>query len=66
MPFICFKKNPRSFDYVYIAPPQYQGLWKDALWLLDEHPNWLAKDAWVIVQIDPKEYEEYPCRNCRF
>ena len=47
----------RFFDYIYIAPPQYKGLWKKALQTLDKHPGWLAADAWVIVQIDPVEYE---------
>jgi len=46
----------RSFDYVYIAPPQYKGLWERALIDLDNSPNWLSPDAWVIVQIHPKEY----------
>lgn len=44
------------FDYVYIAPPQYQGLWKRALYAIDSHPGWLAEDAWVIVQIHPNEF----------
>lgn len=52
------EKPHHQFDYVYIAPPQYQGLWKDAMQLLDENPSWLNDDAWVIVQIDPKEYED--------
>jgi 16S rRNA G966 N2-methylase RsmD len=26
--------------------------------LLDERLGWLAADGWVIVQIDPLEYEE--------
>lgn len=47
----------RQFDYVYIAPPQYKGLWKEALRKLDAHPEWLSDDAWVIVQIHPIEYE---------
>lgn len=47
----------RRFDYVYIAPPQYKELWKRALLSLDEHPEWLSTDAWVIVQIHPVEYE---------
>jgi 16S rRNA (guanine(966)-N(2))-methyltransferase RsmD len=47
----------RKFDYVYIAPPQYKGMWKRALQLLDENPAWLVDDAWVIVQIHPKEVE---------
>ncbi|MGE5220956.1 MAG: 16S rRNA (guanine(966)-N(2))-methyltransferase RsmD [Omnitrophica WOR_2 bacterium] len=53
----------RSFDYVYIAPPQYQGLWKRALLLLDQKTAWLTKDAWVIVQIHPAEYEEVGLKN---
>jgi 16S rRNA (guanine966-N2)-methyltransferase len=46
-----------QYDYVYIAPPQYQGLWKRALLAVDQHPDWLVEDAWVIVQIHPKEDE---------
>lgn len=46
----------RTFDYVYIAPPQYRGLWQRALLALDAHPDWLSADAWVIAQIHPKEY----------
>lgn len=47
----------RRFDYVYIAPPQYKDLWKKALLSLDDHPDWLVEDAWVIAQIHPREYE---------
>jgi 16S rRNA (guanine(966)-N(2))-methyltransferase RsmD len=46
-----------EFDYVYIAPPQYKRMWKRALMLLDQRPDWLNTYAWVIVQIDPLEYE---------
>ncbi|MEX1248277.1 MAG: RsmD family RNA methyltransferase, partial [Anaerolineales bacterium] len=31
----------RAFDYVFIAPPQYHGLWKQALLALDAKPEWL-------------------------
>lgn len=48
----------RQFDYVYIAPPQYQGLWSSTLNKLDGNPGWLAKDAWIIAQIDPVEYTQ--------
>jgi 16S rRNA (guanine966-N2)-methyltransferase len=51
------------FDYVYIAPPQYKGLWKRALFALDADPNWLVEDAWVIVQIHPKEDEPLELHN---
>ncbi len=47
----------RAFDYVFIAPPQYKGIWLRALASLEAHPDWLAEDAWVIAQIDPVEYE---------
>lgn len=47
----------RQFDYIYIAPPQYKGLWKRALLALDANPGWLSEDAWVIVQINPVEDE---------
>jgi 16S rRNA G966 N2-methylase RsmD len=60
-----FLENPSAepFDYVYIAPPQYQGLWKRALYAVDTKPGWLAEDAWVIVQIHPNEFED--CENLK-
>lgn len=51
------------FDYIYIAPPQYKGLWKTALQALDANINWLSDESWVIVQIDPVEYESLPLTN---
>lgn len=47
----------RHFDYIYIAPPQYKSMWKDALRSLDEHQDWLSENGWIIVQIHPVEYE---------
>lgn len=46
-----------TFDVVYIAPPQYAGLWKDTLLKLDTRTDWLNPDAIIIVQIDPREQE---------
>lgn len=43
------------FDLIYVAPPQYQGLWQKALQLIDQRPELLAADCEVIVQIHPKE-----------
>ncbi len=48
----------QGFDYVYVAPPQYQGLWSRALRLLDERVEWLNPDAWVVAQLHPREYED--------
>jgi 16S rRNA (guanine966-N2)-methyltransferase len=45
-----------AYDFVYIAPPQYQGLWSKAMALLDAQPAWLGERGSIIVQIDPSEY----------
>jgi 16S rRNA (guanine966-N2)-methyltransferase len=55
---ILERPAPMHFDYLYIAPPQYKGLWSRALKLVDDHLTWLSEDAWVIVQIDPQEVED--------
>lgn len=47
-----------DFDYIFIAPPQYKGIWSSALSSLDRNIGWLSDDGWVIVQINPIEYEE--------
>ncbi|MDW8173077.1 MAG: 16S rRNA (guanine(966)-N(2))-methyltransferase RsmD [Anaerolineae bacterium] len=55
----------QAFDYIYMAPPQYQGLWREALLLLDANPSWLDNDGIVVVQIDPKEQEEVVLQHLR-
>jgi 16S rRNA (guanine(966)-N(2))-methyltransferase RsmD len=56
--FRMLESSPdRSFDYIYIAPPQYKELWKRALKGVDENHAWLSADGWVIVQIHPVESE---------
>jgi 16S rRNA (guanine966-N2)-methyltransferase len=47
----------RSFDYIYIAPPQYKEMWKRTLTELTIKPGWLSTDGWIIVQIHPIEYQ---------
>ena len=46
----------KKFEYIYIAPPQYQDMWSKAMKLVDDNMGWLSDDGWVIAQIDPKEY----------
>ena len=56
--YALLKRHPdQAFDYIYIAPPQYKGMWKRALQELDANPGWIKEDTWVIAQIDPVEYE---------
>lgn len=56
-------KPDEPFDYIYIAPPQYKQMWITALKQVDENPQWLVDDAWVIVQIHPVEYEKVELTN---
>jgi 16S rRNA (guanine(966)-N(2))-methyltransferase RsmD len=51
------QQPPMTFDYVYLAPPQYHGLWLRSLRTVDAKTAWTGEDAWVIVQIDPREDE---------
>jgi len=53
----------RAFEYIYIAPPQYQDMWAKALELADENIGWLSEDGWVIAQIHPKEYQPLALQN---
>ena len=56
--FISAPSKVQGFEYVYVAPPQYRGLWAKTLQTLDTSPGWIADDGWGIVQIHPREYEE--------
>jgi 16S rRNA (guanine966-N2)-methyltransferase len=63
-----FLRNPppgmEPFDLIYIAPPQYQGLWSDTLRFIDTAlDTWLLPDGAVIVQIHPIEYEDTPLQR---
>lgn len=52
------RPSDTPFDYIYVAPPQYKGLWHKTLQILDENATWLGSYTTIIVQIDPKEKED--------
>jgi len=54
----------QRFDLIYIAPPQYQGLWAKTLLALDGG-ELLAKEGLAIAQIFPKEREELELKALR-
>lgn len=55
--FVYLRDEPQQvFDFIYIAPPQYQRLWEKTMQILDENPGWSALGGTVIVQIHPKEF----------
>ena len=64
--FTYLKTTTKTFDLIYVAPPQYRDLWSEALRLIAARPELLRASAeessedaaagQVIVQIHPKEY----------
>jgi 16S rRNA (guanine(966)-N(2))-methyltransferase RsmD len=63
--FSYLRTTPKVFDLVYVAPPQYKGLWEEAMRLIAARPGLLRSpsgsseddsNGLVIVQIHPKEY----------
>jgi len=62
--FKLLERGPQeSFDYIYVAPPQYAQLWIKAVKLIDEMSGWLNQNGWVIAQMHPKEYETLSLRE---
>ena len=62
--FQFLKMSPSStYDYIYVAPPQYKNMWTKALELIDANPQIISEDGWVIVQIDPTELIEVNYAN---
>lgn len=58
--FHYLRRPAARFDFIWISPPQWQGLWPRALSLLDARDAWASADATVIVHCDPKELAELP------
>lgn len=52
-----------GFDLLYVAPPQYQGLWEKALQLIDAQPELLTPEGQVVVQMHPKEEKDLALRS---
>ena len=55
--FKFLTREPKSFDLIYVAPPQYRSLWSKTLLALEANPGWLDPAGFVIAQIFPKELE---------
>ena len=53
--FGYLREPPVPFDVIFVAPPQWRGLWPRAVALLDRAPGWLADGALVVAQHDPSE-----------
>jgi 16S rRNA (guanine966-N2)-methyltransferase len=55
--FLANEPREQGFEVIYIAPPQYKGMWRRALEAIDARPDWLLPDGLAVVQVDPSEYE---------
>ncbi len=57
--FAFIKHTRKQFDIIFVDPPQFKGLWIEALRALAERPEILASPSSLIVaKIHPDEYEE--------
>lgn len=61
--FRFLRGTDEAFDIVYVAPPQYKGLWAKTVRLIDERPESLTADGLVVAQIHPKEFEDLPLKT---
>ena len=63
--FAYLRGTPAPFDVIFVAPPQWRGLWTRAVQLLDQRPGWLAPDGVIVVQHDPAESTDVPHQHLR-
>lgn len=56
------RQSPSApFDLIFVAPPQYKGIWIEVMKMLDARPQtFLLEGGLVVVQIDPREFQELP------
>jgi 16S rRNA (guanine966-N2)-methyltransferase len=54
--FALIKRPPDvPYDYIFVAPPQYKGIWKQTLEAFEANPEWIHPAISIIVQLDPSE-----------
>jgi 16S rRNA (guanine966-N2)-methyltransferase len=61
--FRFLEEDAEPFDLIYVAPPQYEGLWAKTLFTLERNPGWLSSGGLVVVQIFPKEWHSLELGN---
>jgi 16S rRNA (guanine966-N2)-methyltransferase len=63
--FAYLRGDPAPFNVIFVAPPQWRGLWTRTVQLLDQRPGWLAPDGVAVVQHDPSESTDVPLQHLR-
>jgi 16S rRNA (guanine(966)-N(2))-methyltransferase RsmD len=62
--FSFLESATTPFDLIFIAPPQYRGIWVGALTAIDLRiDRLLTPSGLVIAQIDPREEQELSLRH---
>ncbi len=56
--FGFLRGSPEPYAVVFVSPPQWRGLWLEAMRALDATPGWVDPDGVVVVQCDPRELGE--------
>lgn len=56
--FSFIKNTSKTFDIIYIDPPQFKSMAEEILQIISDKPSILNKDSIIILKIHPKEYEE--------
>lgn len=63
--FSYLRGSPSAFGIIFVAPPQWHGLWTRTIQLIDREPGWLDPDGLVVVQHDPSESTALPLASLR-
>jgi 16S rRNA G966 N2-methylase RsmD len=56
--FAYLRKSRKSFDYIFLDPPQKQGLWLSALTIINQYPRLLKPQGLVVVKLHPYQLAE--------
>jgi len=60
--YLDLADSATRYEYIYVAPPQYQELWARTLVALNGEPL-LTEDGQIIVQVHPKEWHPLDTPN---
>jgi 16S rRNA (guanine966-N2)-methyltransferase len=56
--FTFLRNTAKSFDLIFLDPPQFKNLWIESLQTIAERPQLLTSGGTILIKIDPSEYEQ--------
>ena len=63
--FAYLRGDPAPFDVIFVAPPQWRGLWTRTVQLLTSGRAGWRRMGWSVVQHDPSESTDVPLQHLR-